>query len=79
MGSENLLPWFAWGAPRVLFVLGLGFLVANLKVAGDLIRYRRHRRATLLTWPGQRPTYFFAGCSRTWNADRCSGGILGPY
>ena len=21
MGSENLLPWFAWGAPRVLFVL----------------------------------------------------------
>jgi hypothetical protein len=58
MGSENLLPWFAWGAPRVLFVLGLGFLVANLKVAGDLIRYRRHRRAALLTWPGQRPIYY---------------------
>ena len=34
MGSETLMPWFAWGAPRLLFVLGLGFLVANLKVAG---------------------------------------------
>ena len=45
------MPWFAWGAPRVLFVFGLGFLVANLKVAADLIRYRWHRRAALLTWP----------------------------
>ena len=37
MGSETLT-WFAWGAPRLLFVLGLGFLVANIKVAADLMR-----------------------------------------
>ena len=58
MGSETLMPWFAWGAPRLLFVLGLGFLVANLKVAGDLIRYRRQRRTALLTWSGPRPAYY---------------------
>ena len=58
MGSETVLPWFAWGAPRVLFVLGLGFLVANLKVAGDLIRYRRRRHTALLTWRGARPAYY---------------------
>jgi len=58
MGSETLTPWFAWGAPRLLFVLGLGFLVANLKVAADLIRYRRQRHTALLTWPRQRPVYY---------------------
>ena len=49
MGSETLLPWFAWGAPRLLFVLGLGFLGANLKVAIDLIKYRQRRQQALLT------------------------------
>ena len=58
MDSENLLPWFAWGAPRVLFVLGLGFLGANIKVAVDLIRYRRQRRSALLTWTAPRPAYY---------------------
>ena len=58
MGTETLTPWFAWGAPRLLFVLGLGFLVANLKVAGDLIRYHRQRRTALLTWPRPRPVYY---------------------
>ena len=58
MGSETFLPWFAWGAPRLLFVLGVGFLVANVKVAIDLIRYRRRRQTALLTWRGQRPAYY---------------------
>ena len=58
MGSESVLPWFAWGAPRVLFVLGVGFLVANLKVAADLFKYRQRRQTALLTWPGQRPAYY---------------------
>ena len=58
MGSESFLPWFAWGAPRVLFVLGLGFLGANIKVGVDLIRYRRHKREALLTWRGERPAYY---------------------
>jgi hypothetical protein len=58
MDSKTLLPWFAWAAPRVLFVLGLGFLAANLKVAVDLINYRRRRQKALLTWPGPRPVYY---------------------
>jgi hypothetical protein len=58
MGSDTLMPWFAWGAPRLLFLLGLGFLVANVKVTVDLIRYRRRKRAALLTWPGDRPAYY---------------------
>jgi hypothetical protein len=57
MGSDTLT-WFAWGAPRLLFVLGLGFLGANIKVGLDLIRYRRHRRSALLTWRGPRPAYY---------------------
>ena len=58
MGSETLLPWFAWGAPRLLFVLGLGFLGANLKVTVDLIKYRQRRHRALLTWQGPRPVYY---------------------
>ena len=58
MGSETFLPWFAWGAPRLLVVLGVGFLVANLKVTADLIKYRQRRQTALLTWQGPRPTYY---------------------
>jgi hypothetical protein len=58
MGSDTLLPWFQWGAPRALVVLGVGFLVANLKVTADLIKYRRRRQTALLTWPGSRPAYY---------------------
>jgi len=58
MGSETFLPWFAWGAPRLLFILGLGFLVANIKVAVDLVRFRRRRQTALLTWRGPRPAYY---------------------
>ncbi len=58
MDSQTFLPWFAWGAPRLLFVLGLGFLVANIKVGIDLYRYRRRRQSALLTWKGPRPAYY---------------------
>jgi hypothetical protein len=58
MGSETLLPWFQWGAPRVLVVLGVGFLVANLKVIADLVKYRQRRQTALLTWKGARPAYY---------------------
>ena len=58
MAPEAVLPWFAWGAPRLLFLLGVGFLVANIKVAVDLIRYRRRKRAALLVWPGKSPVYY---------------------
>ena len=58
MDTQTFLPWFAWGAPRLLFVLGVGFFIANLKVGIDLIRYRRRRPGALLTWLGPRPAYY---------------------
>ena len=57
MGSDTFLPWFQWGAPRALVVLGVGFLVANLKVIADLIKYLQRRQKALLTWQGARPAY----------------------
>ena len=44
--------------PYVLLAFGVGFLVANLLVAADLVRFFRRRRRALLTWPGPRPPYF---------------------
>lgn len=54
----DLLPGFAWLAPRVLFVFGLGFLAANLKVAVELVRFHRRRRHALLTWHNPKPRYY---------------------
>jgi hypothetical protein len=45
-------------AHQLLFVLGLGFLVANVQVARDLVRYRHARRSALLVWRRPRPPYF---------------------
>ena len=58
MGSDTFLPWFQWGAPRLLVALGVGFLGANLKVIADLLKYRERRRKALLTWQGPRPAYY---------------------
>ena len=44
--------------PQVLFAFGVGFFVANLLVAVDLIRYLRRRSTAELTWPGPRPPYY---------------------
>ena len=44
--------------PHVLLLFGVGFLIANLRAALDLIRYWRRRRDALLTWPGRRPPYY---------------------
>jgi hypothetical protein len=43
---------------QVLFVFGLGFLVANLKVVADLIRFRVRKRSALLVWPARKPPYY---------------------
>ena len=37
-------------AQQALFLFGVGFLGANLKVGADLLRYRRLRRDALLVW-----------------------------
>jgi hypothetical protein len=44
--------------PRVLFVLGIGFLLANLRLFFQFIRFLRLRSSALLTWPGRRPPLY---------------------
>jgi hypothetical protein len=45
-------------AHQLLFLLGLGFLVANLRVGLTLLRYVRARRAAILVWRQRRPPYY---------------------
>jgi hypothetical protein len=58
MSSEALIPWFAWLAPRLLLLFGLGFLVANLKVGRELLRYHRSKRSALLIWTAPKPRHY---------------------
>lgn len=44
--------------PLVLFVLGVGFLLANLRVFFQFIRFLRLRSSALLTWPGRKPPFY---------------------
>jgi len=44
--------------PQILFLFGLGFLVANLKVVADLIRFRVRRQSALLIWHAPKPRYY---------------------
>ena len=60
MSSGPLVPWFAWLAPRVLLLFGIGFLIANVVVGLELVRYQQSKRASLLVWPRPRPRYYWA-------------------
>lgn len=42
----------------VLVLLGAGFLLANVRLLVDYLRFLRCRHAALLTWPGPRPPYY---------------------
>ena len=44
--------------PQILFLFGIGFLIANLKVTADLIRFRVRRRSALLVWQSPKPRYY---------------------
>jgi len=44
--------------PQILFVLGVGFLIANLRMAIELARWGRRRSTALLTWPAKKPPYY---------------------
>ena len=44
-----------WLLPRVLLVLAGGFLIANVRLILQFVRYLRVRSSALLTWPGPRP------------------------
>jgi hypothetical protein len=41
-----------------LFVLGVGFAAANLRLFVQFLRYLRLRRTAVLTWTGPRPAYY---------------------
>lgn len=43
---------------QLLILLGVGFLLANLRVVVQLGRARRLRRSAILVWPGRRPPLF---------------------
>jgi hypothetical protein len=43
---------------RVLFLFGLGFLAANVKVIADLLRFQSRRRSALLVWQSPKPPYY---------------------
>ena len=42
----------------VLLLLGIGFLVANARLAVEYLRFLRRRRGALLIWPGAKPPYY---------------------
>jgi hypothetical protein len=44
--------------PEILLLLGLGFLIANVRLGIELWRWRRRRTAELITWPSRRPPYY---------------------
>jgi hypothetical protein len=44
--------------PQVLFLLGLGFLVANVRTGLDLARWMRRRPGALVVWPVPKPPFY---------------------
>jgi hypothetical protein len=44
--------------PQLLFLFGVGFLFANLKVVADLIRFRVRKASALLVWQNPKPRYY---------------------
>ena len=46
------------GLERVLLVLGLGFLVADVRAVVDHLLYWKRRRSALLLWPASDPPFF---------------------
>ena len=44
--------------PQLLLLLGVGFLVANLRMGIDAVRFLRRRSSAVLTWRGPQPRYY---------------------
>lgn len=44
--------------PRLLFVLGVGFFCANVRLLAQFIRFLKIRSSALLTWPVRRPPFY---------------------
>lgn len=44
--------------PQLLFAFGLGFLVANVKVTADLVRFQARKSSALLIWQNPKPRFY---------------------
>ncbi len=51
MAPETLLA-------QLLFLFGVGFLLANLKVVADLVRFHVRKASALLTWQNPKPRFY---------------------
>ncbi len=59
MAADGLLPFFLHTVlPGALLVLGVGFLVANLRLLARFVRFWTLRSSAVLTWPARRPTSY---------------------
>lgn len=45
-------------ATAILFVFGLGFLAANIKLIADLVLFQFRKRSALLIWDAPKPRYY---------------------
>jgi len=43
---------------RILFAFGIGFLIANILIIVDLIRFSIRKRSALLVWQGEKPRLY---------------------
>jgi hypothetical protein len=44
--------------PQILLILGVGFLIANVRIGVDTLKFLRRRSSAVLTWRGPRPRYY---------------------
>jgi hypothetical protein len=44
--------------PQVLFILGVGFFVADVRLFFQFLQFQRLRSSALLTWPGRKPPFY---------------------
>jgi hypothetical protein len=58
MSGVGVTPWFADGATAILFVFGIGFLIANVKLIADLVLHQVRRRSAVLVWSAATPRYY---------------------
>ena len=59
MGAGELFPSFVDSVlPAALWLLGAGFLIANLRLLGRFLRFLRLRSTAVLTWPGRRTSFY---------------------
>ena len=43
---------------QILLLFGIGFLIANLRVGLELLRWYRRRRTALIVWPAPKPPFY---------------------